>query len=56
MVSATDSRRERNGGVIDALLGLVEKKPRWGFWKLFPRLRRLGHLWNHSGCIACIAL
>jgi putative transposase len=42
------SRRERDGAVIDALLGLVEKKPRWGFWKLFPRLRRLGHPWNHK--------
>jgi putative transposase len=26
----------------------VEEKPRWGFWKLFPRLRRIGHPWNHK--------
>jgi len=42
------SRRERDAGVIEALLKLVEEKPRWGFWKLFPRLRRIGHPWNHK--------
>lgn len=42
------SRRERDGEVIGALLQLVEQKPRWGFWKLFPRLRHIGHGWNHK--------
>lgn len=42
------SRRERDAGVIEVLLKLADEKPRWGFWKLFPRLRRIGHPWNHK--------
>ena len=34
--------------VIDALQGLAEAKPGLGFWKLFRRLRRQGHDWNHK--------
>jgi putative transposase len=34
--------------VIDALQGLAEAKPGLGFWKLYRRLRRLGHEWNHK--------
>ena len=33
---------------MDALNELVEKYPRWGFWKLYDRLRLLGHRWNHK--------
>ena len=33
---------------MDALNELVEKYPRWGFWKLYDRLRLLGHPWNHK--------
>lgn len=32
--------------VIAALLALVERHGRWGFWKCFDRLRALGHAWN----------
>lgn len=27
---------------------MVEEHPRWGFWKCYDRLRRLGHHWNHK--------
>jgi putative transposase len=38
----------RDQALIDALNGLVEKHPRWGFWKYFRALRRAGHGWNHK--------
>ena len=34
--------------LIDALLALVDKHPRWGFPKCRKRLRALGHRWNHK--------
>ena len=34
--------------LIDALLALIEKHPRWGFPKCRKRLRKLGHQWNHK--------
>ena len=34
--------------VIAALTELAEIKPRWGFSKLFDRLRMQGKLWNHK--------
>jgi putative transposase len=34
--------------VISALNSLIKHHPRWGFWKSFKALRRLGHLWNHK--------
>ena len=33
---------------MDALNALVEKHPRWGFWKCFHRLWLMGHRWNHK--------
>ena len=40
--------RARDGAVIEALSGLAEDKPGLGFWKLYDRLRRAGHQWNHK--------
>jgi len=39
---------ERDAGVIAALNTLIERHPRWGFWKCRKALRRLGHKWNHK--------
>ena len=38
----------RDRPIIEALLALSEQKPGLGFWKLFGRLRRKGHHWNHK--------
>jgi putative transposase len=42
------NRLEYDRPVIDALQALSEAKPGLGFWKLFRRLRRQGHAWNHK--------
>jgi putative transposase len=34
--------------VIAALTDAVTRYPRWGFWKLFDRLRVEGRPWNHK--------
>ncbi len=34
--------------VVDALLAAVERYPRYGFKKLFVKLRQLGFAWNHK--------
>ena len=34
--------------VIKALNALIERHPRWGFWKCFKALRRIGNSWNHK--------
>ncbi len=34
--------------VVAALIELAERKPTWGFSKLFRLLRRHGHPWNHK--------
>ena len=40
--------RARDRKIIDALQELAEDKPGLGFWKLFRRLRRKKHRWNHK--------
>ena len=45
---AAPSTEQRDREVMDALNALIEKHPRWGFWKCFGRLRNTGHLWNHK--------
>ncbi len=39
---------ERDGELIEALNGIVERNNRWGFWKCFDRLRLSGRIWNHK--------
>jgi putative transposase len=34
---------ERDLEVVEALMRVVERNPRWGFWKCYDRLRLLGH-------------
>ena len=38
----------RDAAVIAALTDAVMRSPRWGFWKLFDRLRVEGRSWNHK--------
>ena len=38
----------KDAPVIDALNEVVAKRPRWGFWKCFHRLRGDGQVWNHK--------
>ena len=40
--------QQRDTAVIDVLNELVEKHPRWGFWKYVDRCQALGHPWNHK--------
>lgn len=42
------SSSQRDAAVIAALNELVERKPRWGFWKYFDRMRLEGKPWNHK--------
>ena len=34
--------------LIDKLQDLAEKRPTEGFWKMYYRIRKEGHLWNHK--------
>lgn len=38
----------RDAEVIEALNGMVEAHPRWGFWKYVKALRNRGEPWNHK--------
>jgi putative transposase len=38
----------RDAAVIAALTDVVARYPRWGFWKLFDRMRVEGRRWNHK--------
>jgi putative transposase len=42
--------------VIEAIQSVVERYPAYGFSKVFTVLRREGHPWSTSGCIACTVL
>lgn len=39
---------ERDRRVAEVLSALADEKPGLGFWKLYARLRRRGHRWNHK--------
>ena len=39
---------ERDGPIMQALNAVLERRPRWGFWKCFDRLRLDGEPWNHK--------
>lgn len=40
---------EKDDSAIETLLtDLAERKPRWGFRKMFDWIRRQGHKWNHK--------
>ena len=41
-----EDRSAQDAPVIDALLTLVAKETKWGFWLCYTRLRALGHAWN----------
>ena len=43
-----EPRPNRDGPIIKLLLELAWQRPEQGFGKLFKRLRRLGHSWNHK--------
>ena len=42
------NRLERDQEVIDAINEVLRKRPRWGFWKCFDRIRMDGHPFNHK--------
>ena len=42
------SATRRDAAVIAVLTDAVTRYPRWGFWKLFDRLRVEGRPWNHK--------
>ena len=44
----TPDRSQADAPVIDAINAVLEKRPRWGFWKCFGRLRKDGFGWNHK--------
>jgi putative transposase len=37
-----------DGEIVEQLRQLAERKPRWGFGKMFQRLRNQGYRWNHK--------
>jgi putative transposase len=44
----TINKAEQDAPVIEAIDSVIAKRPRWGFWKCFDRLRNQGHVWNHK--------
>ncbi len=44
----TPQSQDRDAVVITAINAVIDKHPRWGFWKTYKALRRKGHRWNHK--------
>lgn len=44
----TPQGHDRDAEVIDGINKVIDKHPRWGFWKSFKSLRRKGYRWNHK--------
>lgn len=44
----TTDQAAKDSPVINAINAVLEKRPRWGFWKCFDRLRHDGRGWNHK--------
>ena len=42
------SKPNRDLPVIEAIQGIVEESPGWGFPKIYKTLRRRGYAWNHK--------
>ena len=42
------SRKSDEGEIKEQLVWLAERKPRWGFKKMYDYLRNQGHGWNHK--------
>ena len=40
--------KRNDDSVKEALNQIVDKHPRWGFWKCFERIRGQGYQWNHK--------
>ena len=43
-----DSIVRDDSEVRSVLWQLADKFPKYGFWQLFKRIRKLGHVWNHK--------
>lgn len=41
-------RLSRDQEVIDAINEVIAKRPRWGFWRCFDRIRLDGYRFNHK--------
>lgn len=41
-------RLARDREVVDAINEVIAKRPRWGFWKCFDRIRLDGYRFNHK--------
>ncbi len=48
MYGYRSKRPQNDQPIIDALLALAEKYPKYGFHKLYTLLHRQGHRWNHK--------
>ncbi len=44
----TTDRAAKDAPIIQAINEVLEKRPRWGFWKCFERLHQDGRGWNHK--------